>query len=178
MMFRNEYWFLSNMYPIDLKVDGVLYHSSENYYQSHKTTSHCARNLIAGVSPRNSKKLGRRVTLRCDWNDVKINVMKDSLYYKFSLSNELRDKLIATGETELIEDNTWNDRYWGVCNGEGNNHLGKLLMELRDELKSSKIMKSIMYECPNCWYYVFHPGTCPNCGRTLVRSPIEKGVRS
>ncbi len=135
MMFRNEYWFLSNMYPIDLKVNGVLYHSSENYYQSHKTESTCARCLIAGVTPRESKRLGRRVTLRSDWNDVKINVMKDALFYKFSQDKDLRDKLIATGNTELIEDNTWNDRFWGVCNGEGINHLGKLLMELRDELK-------------------------------------------
>lgn len=61
--------------------------------------------------------------------------MKDALFYKFSQDKDLRDKLIATGNTELIEDNTWNDRFWGVCNGEGINHLGKLLMELRDELK-------------------------------------------
>ena len=136
MMFRNEYWFLSNMYPVEFEVDDILYHSSENYYQGHKVYDLNVRAKIAAASPLESKKLGRKATLRSDWNDVKINVMKDALFYKFSQSNELREKLIATGETELIEDNTWNDRFWGVCNGEGINHLGKLLMERRDELKS------------------------------------------
>ena len=75
--------------------------------------------------------------LREDWETVKIDVMRDVLKSKFSLNSELREKLIATGDVELIEGNHWNDRFWGVCRGKGQNHLGKLLMELRKILKKS-----------------------------------------
>ena len=60
-----------------------------------------------------------------------------SRFSRFSLNSELREKLIATGDKELIEGNHWNDRFWGVCRGKGQNHLGKLLMELREILKKS-----------------------------------------
>jgi hypothetical protein len=56
------------------------------------------------------------------------------LAQKFS-HDHLREKLIGTGAAMLIEGNTWGDTYWGVCNGEGYNHLGRLLMDLRDELQ-------------------------------------------
>jgi len=126
------------MYPVSFTVDGIEYSSSENYYQSHKTTDPNVCALIAGVPPLESKRLGRKVALRNDWNEVKINIMKDSLFYKFSSDASLRDKLVGTGEIELIEDNTWNDKFWGVSNGKGRNCLGKLLMSLRDELKGNK----------------------------------------
>ena len=82
------------------------------------------------VSPR----LGRRIELRPDWEEVKIEIMRQVLKSKFTHNPELREKLIATGNTELIEGNNWNDRFWGVCRGVGKNHLGKLLMEIRAEL--------------------------------------------
>jgi ribA/ribD-fused uncharacterized protein len=72
--------------------------------------------------------------MRDDWNDIKIDVMRDLLQEKFS-DDDLRELLLATGDAELIEGNTWNDYFWGVCLGEGQNWLGKLLMEVRKELK-------------------------------------------
>lgn len=48
---------------------------------------------------------------------------------------KLRSQLLSTGTAELVEGNWWNDRYWGVCNGRGENHLGKILMRIREELK-------------------------------------------
>jgi ribA/ribD-fused uncharacterized protein len=81
-----------------------------------------------------SKKLGKRVELRPDWEDVKIDIMRQVLKSKFTQNPELKAQLIATGDAELIEGNNWNDRFWGVCRGKGQNHLGKLLMEVRAEL--------------------------------------------
>ena len=65
---------------------------------------------------------------------MKIDIMRQVLKSKFTQNPELKAKLIATGDAELIEGNNWNDRFWGVCRGVGQNHLGKLLMEVRAEL--------------------------------------------
>ena len=85
-----------------------------------------------------AKKLGRTVKLRPDWNEVKLSVMLEVLRHKFNQNPDLADKLLATGDTLLQEGNTWHDYYWGVCNGKGENNLGKLLMLVRQELREAK----------------------------------------
>jgi predicted NAD-dependent protein-ADP-ribosyltransferase YbiA (DUF1768 family) len=79
--------------------------------------------------------MGRAVTLRHDWEAVKFSYMELGLRLKFQ-NSDLAEKLIATGDEELVEGNTWGDRVWGVCDGEGENRLGKLLMKIREEIKS------------------------------------------
>ena len=135
MLFRDKYWFLSNMYPTKFIENGITYNSSENYYQSHKTDDLILHKQIASVTPKESKVMGRKVELIKNWDFTKINVMKRALILKFINSNELISMLYATGNIELIEDNTWNDTFWGKYNGKGENNLGKLLMELRDNFK-------------------------------------------
>ena len=61
--------------------------------------------------------------------------MEDICRAKFTQNEELKKKLIDTGDATLIEGNTWNDTFWGVCNGVGENNLGKILMKIREELK-------------------------------------------
>jgi predicted NAD-dependent protein-ADP-ribosyltransferase YbiA (DUF1768 family) len=60
--------------------------------------------------------------------------MEELVRRKFA-DPELAEKLLATGDEELVEGNTWNDRFWGVCRGEGRNELGKILMRVRAELR-------------------------------------------
>lgn len=76
--------------------------------------------------------------MRADWDDARnyrLVVMEQLLREKFSDKNpELKQKLIDTYDAELIEGNTWNDTFWGVCGGIGKNHLGKLLMKIRRDL--------------------------------------------
>jgi predicted NAD-dependent protein-ADP-ribosyltransferase YbiA (DUF1768 family) len=76
-----------------------------------------------------AKAQGRRVILRPDWEAVKVDVMRSVLKCKFK--GELLERLKSV-EEDIIEHNTWGDTFWGVCNGRGDNVLGKLLMELRD----------------------------------------------
>jgi N-glycosidase YbiA len=78
---------------------------------------------------------GKRVALRSDWEVVKVGIMEQCLRSKFA-GSELRSLLLSTGDAELVEGNTWNDRFWGVCRGKGQNHLGKLLMRIRSELRA------------------------------------------
>ena len=78
--------------------------------------------------------MGRRVKLRADWESIKVEVMTKLVRLKFETHDDLRVKLIDTAEAQLIEGNTWNDRFWGVCGNQGRNWLGRILMQVRTEL--------------------------------------------
>lgn len=74
-----------------------------------------------------------------NWNEVKLHIMEHFVHLKFFVDRVLGCSLIATGNAQLIEGNTWNDKFWGVCDGEGENHLGKILMKVRDDLWRSRL---------------------------------------
>lgn len=135
-VFDGKYAFLSNFYESPITYDGITYPTNEHFFQAMKTLDIDEKKKIAAAStPGQSKRLGRAVTLRSDWEAVKSYYMEIGLRLKFQ-NPDLAEKLIATGDEELVEGNTWGDRIWGVCNGEGENRLGKLLMKIREEIKS------------------------------------------
>lgn len=133
--FQGEYRFLSNFWPCQVEYEGVMYPSSENAFQAAKSMNIGARKVFAleQVTPSMSKHLGRSIILRPNWDTAKLAIMADILAAKFS-NPILRKLLIDTGDAELIEGNTWNDTFWGVCNGKGSNFLGRALMDLRKKL--------------------------------------------
>ena len=135
MRFRNEYWFLSNMYPCSILYEGALdgkyiFRSVETIFQMMKCDDDNEKKGFELLNGFEAKKRGRRVKLRSDWHEVKVSVMREILEHKFELP-ELINKLKEI-KGEIVEDNHWGDRYWGRCNGTGKNMLGKLLMEIRD----------------------------------------------
>ena len=135
MRFRNEYWFLSNMYPCSIWYEGALdgkyiFRSVETIFQMMKCDDDNEKEGFELLNGFEAKKRGRRVKLRDDWNEIKLDVMRDILEVKFSIP-DLKNKLMRVND-EIVEDNNWGDRYWGRCNGIGKNMLGKLLMEIRD----------------------------------------------
>jgi ribA/ribD-fused uncharacterized protein len=126
------YEFLSNFHPAPVRLDRVEYPTVEHAYQAAKTLDETERQHVRSAStPDEAKKRGRRVTVRPDWEQIKVSVMRDLLRQKFS-DAVLRDRLLGTAPLILFEGNTWGDRFWGVCDGEGQNWLGRLLMEIRD----------------------------------------------
>jgi ribA/ribD-fused uncharacterized protein len=138
--FIDEYRFLSNFYPCPIPVGDFLFPSVENAYQASKTIPMNGA-MFEGIFPGQAKKLGNMVgVLRPDWEEVKVGIMEDLLRIKFAIPR-LQEKLIATGDEELIEGNNWADRFWGmefVNDGwVGENHLGKLLMKLREEYRNA-----------------------------------------
>lgn len=152
--FEGRYRFLSNFYPCKIEHKGIVYPSVEHFYVAMKVTEmqlidgnyYTAadfREMLARIKePGDVKKLGQRIKLRKDWDDKKLEFMNWAVREKFK-NETLSEMLISTGDQELIEGNWWKDYFWGVCNGKGENHLGKILMEVREELKLSNQKPSI-----------------------------------
>lgn len=129
--FAGDHRWLSNFWYARVTLDGVSYPTVENAYQAAKTLNLEARHQFERCTPGDAKRLGKRLVLRADWDRVKLAVMRDLIAQKFARGTRLADQLLTTGTAELVEGNRWGDRYWGVCQGEGQNHLGRLLMEQR-----------------------------------------------
>ena len=136
-VFRHEFFFLSNFYPCAVTIDGITYSSSEAAFQAQKVTDEKVKHQFIGVTPKQAKYFGKRVPLRDDWENVKLGIMYNVVKCKFLQNSYLRDMLLDTGERNLVEMNNWNDTFWGVSSktGKGENHLGKILMKIREELK-------------------------------------------
>lgn len=130
--FRGPHAFLSNFYNVPVKYNGLCYRSAEAAFQAAKCPEQAA--LFTTMSSPEAKQAGKHVPLRPDWDSVKLQVMRDIVTAKFMQNAWLGDKLKATGQATLVEGNTWGDRFWGVCNGSGQNWLGRILMEVRDSL--------------------------------------------
>lgn len=139
LSFSGEYGFLSNFYPCSIidEIYKITFPTAEHFYQSRKTNSmveklRCAEFETAGQV----KRYGQKITLRKDWEDIKVFQMGIVVCAKFVQYPELMKKLVDTKDSTLVEGNQWHDKFWGKCyceqcNGEGDNMLGKILMGLR-----------------------------------------------
>ena len=142
--FDQEFAFLSNFYPSPITHEGVEYPTVEHAFQAAKTLDQEERERVrAAATPGTAKRLGRKVALRNDWEQIKIDLMRRLLAEKFK-DQKLRSSLLATGRAMLVEGNTWHDNFWGDCRcqrcgkRQGANMLGNLLMEVREMLKSER----------------------------------------
>jgi len=136
--FRGRYRWLSNFWPASVTLDGIVFGSVEHAYQSAKTLEVDQRRIIGGLAtPGQAKRYGRKLKVRDDWDETKLAVMEDLLRQKYAHA-DLRQKLLDTGDAYLEEKNAWQDFFWGVCDGKGENHLGRLLMKIRDELRGAQ----------------------------------------
>lgn len=141
--FKGEYHFLSNFYPCIVRMPSqvlgrdLVFKSSEAAYMAAKSLSIGVWKQFETIEyAGQAKKLGRQIQLRDDWESVKIKFMQHIVRNKFVQNPDLAEKLKATGDVELIEGNYWGDTFWGVSlkTGQGQNHLGKILMAVRAEL--------------------------------------------
>ena len=138
--FDGEYAFLSNFYEHPITINGVTYKTAEHAFQAMKATNKADHDLIVNTqTPGQAKRLGKKIQLRSDWEDIKYIAMQDILRVKFA-SPELGQMLMATGDATLIEGNNWHDNIWGNCtcprcdNKVGKNWLGNILMGVRQDL--------------------------------------------
>ena len=131
--FRQEHGFLSNFWPCRVFYAPYWHSSIEHAYQAAKCKYREDQEAIRNApSAAEAKRLGNSVGLRPDWEQIKLEVMADLLWQKFVLDPKLRARLLETGNRELIEGNSRGDTVWGRCCGVGTNHLGNLIMKLRE----------------------------------------------
>ena len=141
--FRGEYHFLSNFYGHPFEYKGLTYPNAEAAFQAQKCRTDDERIKYTIVkNPVVAKRMGKKEPgFPANWNEISPGIMKDILKAKFAVP-ELKEKLLATGDAELIEGNSWHDNKWGSCTcercaaKEGANLLGKTLMIIRDEIKA------------------------------------------
>ena len=141
--FEGRFCFLSNFHPSPfVGSDGNTWDTVEHFFQAMKTLDVDEREFVRGkMTAGRAKRAGRKVTLRKDWDDVKLSVMEEALIKKFTQNKNLGRLLVdQTGDNFLCEGNTWHDQFWGNCTCPlhkdlaGENHLGRLLMEIREIL--------------------------------------------
>ncbi|QGH45272.1 hypothetical protein [Bacteriophage Eos] len=141
LTFDGEFSFLSNFYESEMEIDQgptkppVVVKTLEHAYQAlkAKTKDECDW-VLASPTPGVAKRRGQKVDAWDNWEELKADIMLELLRIKFFFNENMRQRLLATGTARLVEGNTWGDRYWGVCRGEGENTLGMLLMQVRSEL--------------------------------------------
>lgn len=145
--FRKEHGFLNTFFDRDglVEYDGLVYRSVEAAFQAAKLvgpTEEETRKLrepFQTITPREAKLAGSKIQ-RSDWDKIKLQVMYDITYSKFLRNRDLRRRLIRTGGFQLINGNTKHDNFYGECmcnkckNKAKANHLGKILMQVRDRL--------------------------------------------
>lgn len=131
--FRGKYRWLSNYGTSVLRYNGATYKNSEAAYQAEKFEDPQVRWEFEQLPPEDAKKLAKlyQDQIREDWFKVNVQVMSDVVHAKFSQNEELKNMLVATFPHELVEGNTWNDCFWGICDGVGQNMLGRILMAER-----------------------------------------------
>lgn len=137
--FKGELSWLSNFQPVKVIRDGVQFPSVENAYASAKCKYKEDVEGFIDCTAAQAKRKGRSVCNREDWDEIKLSVMEDLCRQKFN-QEPFKSKLIETGDQEIIEWNAWKDVFWGkdIKTGEGQNHLGKIIMKIRDEVKASQ----------------------------------------
>lgn len=136
--FSGDYEFLSNFYRRPLPLfDGSTAQTLEHAYQAIKMANQSDYlTVLSCDSPGQAKRIARKLPMRHDWEMIKTSVMLSLLRKKFN-EGHLKELLLATGHSELVEGNTWGDKFWGVCGGEGKNMLGRLLMLVREEVRNA-----------------------------------------
>jgi ribA/ribD-fused uncharacterized protein len=137
----------SNFYPVEVQFEGIVYPSVEHAFVAAKSLNIMFRKEISEMpadSAGLAKRKGRKVKLRPDWDLIKLRVMRELLDQKFR-QPKFKEKLLASGDAEIIEGNYWHDNYWGDCyckkciNIKGKNHLGRLIMKIREEIKNEDL---------------------------------------
>ena len=137
--FKNQYFFLSNFYECPIYYNKLVFCNAEAAFQAQKVINEKDQYKFINLNASQARKLGKTVQLRKDWEEIKDNVMYEIVKRKFTVNKELQQKLIDTKDEELVEGNWWHDTYWGIDSktGIGKNKLGKILMKVREEVKSS-----------------------------------------
>ena len=163
--FRYKYACFSNFSNHKVNYKGLTYENSEAAFQAQKFEDENVKQLFKSLDPSKVKALGRskviflntegeyyknklpsdigqrsnkftKHTMRSDWDKIRVEEMYQIVKNKYEQNSDIKEVLLSTGERELIEGNTWGDRFWGQVDKTGLNYLGRILMQIRYELRN------------------------------------------
>jgi ribA/ribD-fused uncharacterized protein len=139
---------LSNLHPRPLTFNDVVYATPEHAYQAAKARDPRVRDwLIAAPTPELAAVAGdalKSSEITEGWEDQHVALMERIVRAKFAEHPDLLDLLLSTGNAKIVE---WAPedgaiaRFWGEFEGQGSNVLGRLLMKLRDEHRTSRTQR-------------------------------------
>ncbi len=139
---NEPYGCFSNFSPHPIEIQGENWQTVEHYYQAQKFVGSVDEELATIIktapTPEQAAALGRdcRRQLRSNWEQVKTQVMRKAVLQKFLTHHDIQTILLSTADLLIVEDSP-NDYYWGCGEAKtGDNHLGKILMSVREEIKS------------------------------------------
>jgi ribA/ribD-fused uncharacterized protein len=137
-----DYYEFTNFYqpPTPIIINGIPWPTSEHYYQAMKFTNPQLQEQIRNApTPRKAFQIGQTHKKRSDWNNISLDVMRTAVRAKFSQDSKLEKLLLDTGDKVIVEDAGKNDAFFGAGGDyKGHNHLGRILMEVRQELRKSQ----------------------------------------
>lgn len=133
-----QYGYLASYSNHGFYKDGIYYKTTEHYYQSMKMVDHeIKKKIIEAKTPKEASNIGRDRNNKKqeNWKSIKNKVMFEGVLYKFEQNEDIKEKLLSTGNEEIIEETT-KENYWGIGpNYDGENNYGKILCEVRDILR-------------------------------------------
>lgn len=142
---ERPYGMFSNLYRIPVELDGVVYPTAEHAYQAGKARKAAVREwLMSAPSPALLAMAAHGLyywDITPGWSTNKFDRMRRVLAAKFSQHEDLKELLLSTGNSRLVESATIDNevnRLWGEVNGVGRNMLGNLLMEVREQLNAQR----------------------------------------
>jgi hypothetical protein len=181
MGFFEEHRALSNFHIEQFKFAGIMWPASENAFQAMKVAAPTRSMLLefCSMTPAESKKEGRKVPMRPDWDSLKVKMMGEILREKFKQCPYAKRVLLSTSDAHLEECNWWRDTFWGTYGGKGQNWLGRILTDIRTELLAqlSATGAPLPPKCPICygpttWVVVDRSVDCPECGSFTMASGV------
>ncbi len=136
---NEAYGCFSNFSHYGFELDGKWWMTSEHYFQAQKFHNTKYEEMVRLLdNPMKAAEMGRdrSLPLRKDWEEVKDAVMEKAVMEKFKQNKEIREVLLSTDKESIVEKTT-DDYYWGCGkDGSGQNKLGKILMRVREKLRS------------------------------------------
>jgi len=135
--FKGEYDFLNNRYGCSFVWQGIRYNNVESAFHASKYTDESERKILSRMSADKAVKKSMDFTPSAEWEDCKLNTMESIIMAKFAQNPSLKKSLIETDNRILINGNNKHETYWGVdlYSWIGENHIGKILMTIRDKEK-------------------------------------------
>jgi len=152
--FKGKFDFLDPAYYCLAGYDGVIYNSAEAAFLASQYDAPCFRSMFRNTALPiwRARELARRLQKRRDWTpELSLDLMRQITLDKFSRTPRLHAALLDTGDEQIVAENNWHEQFWGCCicntrpgkygrrfscSAPGRNHLGEILMSVRDQLQT------------------------------------------